>query len=425
MNCPRKLNEILEPVRLEVESKGFSKSRIYGYELTWRKLEQYLLEKYEGSFAPERGKRFLVEYCSISDYRYQKSHVKIKIRAIFMLCDYYTYGKIHPKRRQMTAFCPTAFETIYEEFISHLHNQGLTESSIECYSFYSKKFLIHLEKVGIFSAVDISKPIVLNYFSFLSNSENGPIQQAKLAHIVSSLRCFFRFLHANGILNSDLSSCIKVKRARTTDGICSAYSQDEVERILNTIDCNTALGKRDYAIFLLAARLGLRSSDIRNLKFENLNWESGAIKLCQMKTKNPIELPLFDELGKAIIDYLRHGRPKNESKFVFLRHTIPIGSLAKTSLSSRFYVYFEKAGISIPNGKQHGPHTLRHSLASALLKDQVPFPIIQKTLGQTHPNTTKVYTKIDIYALKQCALTVPAPSGNFAKTLKGGAGNEN
>lgn len=159
-------------------------------------------------------------------------------------------------------------------------------------------------------------------------------------------------------------------------------------------------------MLLLAARLGLRASDICSLILANLNWEQNLIEIVQEKTKKTLQLPLLNEVGDAIIDYL-HFRPKSSLKYVFLRVENPHGRLYGHSLYMIVSRYINRAGIHVPQGKKHAPHALRHSLSSIMLENRVPLPVISEILSHTSSDTTKVYLKIDISQLRECALEVP------------------
>jgi len=160
-------------------------------------------------------------------------------------------------------------------------------------------------------------------------------------------------------------------------------------------------------MILLAARLGLRASDICGLKFSNIFWERNLISLTQKKTRNAIELPLLEEIGNAIIDYLKYGRPVSSQQFLFLKAYPPYKRLEEPTLHSIVSFYLKKAEIENISIKKHGPHALRHSLAGLLLEKKTPLPIISEVLGHENTESTKSYLRIDIAALLQCALEVP------------------
>jgi integrase len=156
---------------------------------------------------------------------------------------------------------------------------------------------------------------------------------------------------------------------------------------------------------LLLAKIGIRCGDICDLKYENIDWERNVISFTQHKTGRPISLPLFEDIGLAIIDYLRLGRPKCDSPNIFIRHCPPVGAFISKSLYMMVSGYIGKAGLRTTNRK-HGPHALRHSLASRLLEENVPLPVISEIMGHANVNTTAVYLSISIDKLRNCALEV-------------------
>ncbi len=190
--------------------------------------------------------------------------------------------------------------------------------------------------------------------------------------------------------------------------IPSAYSQEEIRDLLACVDRGNPKGKRDYAILLIAIRLGMRASDICELTFDNFKWEFNTIELIQGKTDKAIVLPLLNDVGEAVIDYIKYGRPTVQENEVFLRLSAPIERMKAPTLHSIVTQYMNKAGIQIPEGKKHGPHSLRHSLASALLHNNTPMPIISEVLGHTDSNTTSVYLKIDVLHLREYAFKCSA-----------------
>jgi integrase len=202
--------------------------------------------------------------------------------------------------------------------------------------------------------------------------------------------------------------------------IPSAYTKNEVEHMISCIDRGNPKGKRDYALILLAARLGLRASDIASLTFSSLKWDKNIIEVVQQKTGEPVVLPLLNDVGEALIDYIRYSRPKSDEPFVFLKLNAPNDVMRAKSIHTVVHTRLKSAGIKIPQGKKHGPHALRHSLASALLENDVPMPVITETLGHTDTDSTSIYMKINISKLRECAVEVP-PFFHACENWIGGA----
>ena len=148
----------------------------------------------------------------------------------------------------------------------------------------------------------------------------------------------------------------------------------------------------------MTAKLGLRSGNICNLKFENIDWEQSRISLVQHKTGRTLTLPLFEDVGLALIDYLKFGRPQCDSQHIFVRYRAPIEPFISRSIYPMVSSYIAKADLLV-QGKKRGPHALRHSLASRLLEENIPLPVISEILGHADTNTTAVYLTIDIEKL--------------------------
>jgi integrase/recombinase XerD len=189
--------------------------------------------------------------------------------------------------------------------------------------------------------------------------------------------------------------------------IPSAFPKKDVRKILEAVDRGNPIGKRDYAILLLASKLGIRSGDIRNLKFSNIHWEKNTIQLTMSKTRKQITFPLLEDIVLAIIDYLKYGRPQSVSDIIFLRHIAPIHMLASSTMTCIAKRYINLAGIYAKPKQSQGLHALRHSLASTLLEDGAPLPVISEILGNTNSRTTGIYLKIDLKQLRKCALELP------------------
>lgn len=326
-----------------------------------------------------------------------------KARAINRIDEYFKYQIISTKRltcRKKYIF-PEVFQEPIHSYISAKKAEGLSDSRIKAISGYMEQFSNYLYNIGLPNIAVLDVNHIHGFIQFSTQYTASTVR-----NIFTCLRGFLSFTYENGYLNSNFSFAVPAIRHGRECTIPSAYSKDEVEKILNCIDRCNIKGKRDYAMLLLAARLGLRASDICSLTFTSLNWERNLIEIVQEKTEKTIQLPLLNEVGDAIIDYLRF-RPKAPLKYIFLRVANPPERLHNHSLYEIVSKYMGRAGIRIPQGKKHGPHALRHSLSSVMLENRVPLPVISEILSHTSSDTTKVYLKIDISQLRECALAVP------------------
>jgi integrase len=175
--------------------------------------------------------------------------------------------------------------------------------------------------------------------------------------------------------------------------------------LLESIDRRNPKGKRDYAILLLVARLGLRVGDIRALKLSDLNWNRKLIAITMQKTKQRFELPLLKDVGRAIIDYLRNGRPQTDSGIIFIRHRAPYDGFANHNCLHKMLTrHMVKAKIGGMHDQKHVLHSLRSTLAFVLLEKGAPLPVISEALGHQSTQTTGFYLRIDMNGLRNCII---------------------
>lgn len=186
-----------------------------------------------------------------------------------------------------------------------------------------------------------------------------------------------------------------------------------------SIEQSSAVGKRDYAIFLMASRLGLRVSDIAALTWDNIDWDNQTIILYQSKTKNPVELPLLNDMGEALVTYARDSRPKSTRKEVFLTAKAPYRPMTRIGLNGVITRIMQASGIDT-SGRRFGPHSLRHSLASNMLREGTSIPTISSVLGHESSQTTMEYLRVDMVNLMGCVLDVTMVDESFY-SQKGGA----
>jgi integrase len=179
----------------------------------------------------------------------------------------------------------------------------------------------------------------------------------------------------------------------------------DVDRILGAVDKSSALGRRDYAILLLAARYGLRPSDIRQLTLDDIDWRNARIDLRQLKTGRPLTLPLLPEVAEALCAYLCDGRPVTSNRTIFIRHRAPFEPFSPANnLVANMRGALLRAGLANRAG-QRGIYLFRHTLATRLLASGQPLKRIADVLGHASTLTTFGYTRIDLVALRAVAIT--------------------
>ena len=221
-----------------------------------------------------------------------------------------------------------------------------------------------------------------------------------------ALRSFLKYARYRGEVVLDLAAAVPIVANWSMPSIPRAISADQVHRLLVSIDRRTAIGRRDYAILLLLARLGLRSSEVVFLELDDIDWNAGTLSV---RSKGGLhnEFPLSVEVGKAIAAYLQDGRPQASSRRVFLRAKAPVrGFQGASGVGSIVRHSLKRAGINAPT---YGTHQFRHGLATEMLRQGASLSEIGDLLGHRHPQTTMIYTRVDLEALRTLAL--PWPGG--------------
>ncbi len=371
-------------------------------ERVWRNLDSYMSQKGLTHFSEEIGMQFLEERYSFSANPLSNSNMD-RLRAIQLLVDCQAQQPISVRRSRQGGEIAEAFTLVFTAFLDYERNKGLSERTMGSHLLYLRRFSWYLAERNISQLMEITVSHVYEFIQFSASSRS----KSTVYCTACLLRTLFRFLFDQELISENLALTVPRVKCSKKARIPSAYSQEEIEQVLACVDRGNPKGKRDYAMLLMATRLGMRASDICGLTFENFKWESDTIEWRQGKTDKWVVLPLLTDVGEAVIDYLKYGRPPVDAKEIFLRLSAPIGPMKAPTLHSVVTYYMRKANIPIPEGKKHGPHALRHSLASALLRNRTPMPVISEVLGHTSTDTTAVYLKIDILQLHEYALPVP------------------
>lgn len=226
-----------------------------------------------------------------------------------------------------------------------------------------------------------------------------------VSHVASDVKLFLQFLFLRDVLPRDFSPVVPTIRVARHATIPSVWDQELVAKLLDVVDRNSPQGKRDYAILLLAARLGMRLGDIRTLRLDELKWATATIEIAQAKTGAPLVLPMIEEVGLALIDYLKWARPSSPHREVFLHLTLPFEPFSEKDHLYRVVMRWRQlAGIQFRTKQHQGLHSLRHTLATRLLREETPFHVISAVLGHASSATTLIYAKADVEMLRSAAL---------------------
>lgn len=258
-------------------------------------------------------------------------------------------------------------------------------------SFLRERFGDAAPQLGALCARDVHRFV-------LYQSRTVSRRRAQLT--VTALRSFLRFLHVRGEITTALASVVPTVASWRLTELPKALPAAEVERLLDGCDRGTPAGRRDYAILLFLARLGLRAGEVVAMTLDDIDWETGVVSV-RGKGARHEPLPLPHDVGEALVDYLRYVRPQCETRRVFVRlHAPRRGFASSCAIDDIVDRALTRAGLA-PAFK--GAHLLRHSLATRLLKHGASLGEIGELLRHRRPETTQIYAKVDLAALRALA----------------------
>ena len=258
----------------------------------------------------------------------------------------------------------------------------------------------YLELIDIQDLYDVTK---MNVYDFLLTKSWR--SQTK-SHAQFVLREFFNYMKEEALTQFDGYDLYPIIITNKRDSILSYYSEEQIRKMIDSIDTSCKCGIRDKCMITIAACTGLRASDIVFLTFSEIKWDKNIISKIQRKTGVLIEIPITDQIKFLLIDYLKNHRPNINSEYIFINSVNNLPFKDAKILTNIIKKAFLKANIDISR-KKSGAHSLRHSLATNMLKNNTPLPIIKEVLGHTNINTTERYISVDIEGLRRMSLEVP------------------
>lgn len=307
------------------------------------------------------------------------------------------------ERGELAQTSPTPTECRVSDYGRYLERvRGLAAATVAMHRATARKFLLFLdydlrpERLHHLQIGDID--------AFVAKV-GRLVGRSRLVGIVATLRSLLRFLAAAGDTPAGLDAQIESPRIWRGERLPRALGWEEVRAFLRAIDRTTPKGRRDYAMFLLIATYGIRTSEVAALELEDLAWKARRIRVPRPKIGTPLLLPLTDEVGTALLDYLQRGRPPATCRQVFLRVEAPLGSLGRGAVRDAFTTWARRADIALP--ARGGPHSLRHALALHLLREGVALKTIGDLLGHRSAEATGVYLRLDVDDLRDVALPLP------------------
>lgn len=293
-------------------------------------------------------------------------------------------------------------EDLLEAYRLYLERQRrLAPASITSHLWFLRPFL---EETGIATSADVARLFGRDVAAYVERHAGD--RGATTARIMCSrLRVFLRYLHGEGLVAGDLTSVVPSIRRAAEGPLPSFMSLDEVQRVLGACDRSTATGRRDYAILMLLAQLGLRASEVARLSLEDFDWRAGRFTV-RGKGRKTATMPLPPDVGAAIASYLEHGRLRSDSRGLFLLAVAPHTAFKGASgVQTVARSAIRRAGVT--GLARRGSHLFRHSLATGLLRSGATLTEIGQLLRHEEQDTTRIYAKVDLGSLRAVGLAWP------------------
>lgn len=406
MKAEQEIKSLIRECVTYLMEEGYSEPRIAEYQRLWSDgIEEYMKKNFLVNYNAAIGEDFLGGISGMSD-----SYMRTIRRNVHVLNDFLTYGKVRKRIVQYVYHeLPGEIGEVSFEFIASQAKLRRSKLTLNEHQRILSYFINLLTLRSVNYVSDISEDDVLTFISSAQNCKDK---------YLNTVRLFCRFLYEQKYIDRNVEYVIGRNNFPKREKLPSVYDGDEIKRIEDAVGQSSAVGKRDYAMLLLATRLGLRSSDIAGLRFENLDWDRNIICLTQSKTKKVVELPLLTDVGEAVINYLKYARPVSDLQQVFLSACAPYRCINRLVINGAVSRTIITSGVDI-TGRKFGPHAMRHTLASQLLRNGTSLPVISETLGHSDTQATMNYLRIDINNLMRCSLDVPLVSESFYQQ-KGG-----
>lgn len=303
------------------------------------------------------------------------------------------YGSVEPHRPRK----PFPFEAEVPGFSGYLRDErGLKPTSIRQYVHYLNGLQTFIERAHA-SVASLSPALlaafIVDYCPGLSRSSRRDL--------CGTLHVFLRYCHRERFIDRDLGVAVQPPQAYALASLPRAITWEEVRQMLNCVDRRSAVGRRDYAMLLLLVAYGLRAHEVASLMLEDIDWQHERLNIPQRKAGHWSAYPLASVVGEAIIDYLKNGRQQTADRHVFLRAMAPCRPITSAAVSSAVVKYLHRAGVQVHRA---GAHTLRHTCVQRMVDAEFSLKTIGDYVGHRSIASTKIYTKVDIAALREVAM---------------------
>lgn len=394
-------DELAEKVLSQLKKQKYLDRTLKQYQRIYNRLGAFLAEKGINSYSPDAGREFLA---SIKP-RFSVSSNYAHACAVRRLDDRFCGRpyRCHPSAAELQI--PECHAKTLDDYLAWCEKAGNRPRTINGKKRDISLFLCFLDKNDCKDLCCLDVALISKALLIFTNKDG-----------YLPVRNFLRFLAEKEITPADLSGIVPAFRRKKV--LPTVYSTEEIARIEQAVDTSTETGRRDLAMIMLAARMGLRSGDIARLRLDEIDFPSGYLRIIQEKTLVPLTLQIPEEVIKALRDHLDRRSRSYKDGYVFHSRYAPYGRITTSIIRHSLDNCLKAAGIDI-SGRKHGLHALRSSLASSMVNDGASYETVRRILGHTDPDVIKHYAKSDLANLKLCAIDPPPPSGFFAEILSG------
>lgn len=398
------LSKITSALYEKLQSDGYSDTVLDNTRWILGHFENYCIRKEIPEITVPVAAAFVQECFGFDYYNLTARMQSVLRRPLMILIEFEESGNyLKTHQKGSTTEIPFIYKDVFLEYRELVNGTSLSQNSKERKLWVFTKYFEYLAAQGITQLKDIPFQTVHDYVNSLDSYAPETLRCMK-----GILREIYDWLYSRQYIPFSGRQAFPLIRKDPRNKLLSYYSKAEIQQLLSSVDTETRSGKCIYCILCLLAYLGMRAGDVIRLKFSDIDWNNGLIHYNQQKTGNLLSLPLLDEVKYPLIDYIKNGRHESaDPDYVFVTLYAPH---TRYQCTSAIFGMVEKcmmaAGINY-EGRHHGPHSLRHSLAANMMSENVPISAIANILGHSSTRTTECYLTVDETHLKELTLEVP------------------
>jgi integrase len=385
----------------ELVGSGYKEPTMRWYRGCWRRLAGFFEGRGVEEFSLDVALAWVDEACGFFA-KEQAGELTANdvylFRVARMLADFEAHGMVPRRYARSVDKLGAASGAAVAGFAGRLEADGAAASTVRSYGTAAGEFCAFAESRGGLGGCD--QAVIDGFVATLAGYRPKTVE-----HKLCAVRSFLRFAAGTGIARDGLADAVPAVKVAKQPRIPSVWAPGETDKLLAAVDRASPCGKRDYAMLVLVTRLGLRGVDLKRLRFADIDWAGNRLSVEQSKTRERVDLPLLKDVGWALIEYIRHGRPACDCPEVFVRHTAPIGPFSdQDHLHDIVVKHARAAHVKLGPDRRRGMHSLRHTLATRLMEARVPVDQIRDVLGHQSVESTGVYLKSSLDLLRQCAI---------------------